>query len=209
MKIAGKRTAAQWLSFKRMLVGNPTPARWKYAYEKYYLARIETRYLMPMKSILAQGSYDGAGFSVVALFCTLVEFLESCERGRNFRIPEKRHPLTRYEYGPRKAAKYFKSFFRMRPPFKTLMPPGLVESFYKDVRCGLVHEARTKGAWLIAADSWGGALVRRKGKTRILHRDEILPALSQYLSGYRERLLGRRATQAAFVRKFDHLAKIR
>ena len=31
------------------------------------------------------------------------------------------------------------------------MPAALAESFYRDVRCGLVHEARTKGAWLIAA----------------------------------------------------------
>jgi hypothetical protein len=39
-----------------------------------------------MASIRAGGTELGEGFAIVAVFCTLVEFLESCERGHNFQI---------------------------------------------------------------------------------------------------------------------------
>ena len=91
------------------------------------------------------------GFAIAAVFCTLVEFLESCERGHNFRfIGRSGPPLQPNEYSERQAAGYFKDFLRTRRPFNALVPVALVDSFYSDVRCGLVHEARTKGGWVIS-----------------------------------------------------------
>lgn len=190
-----------------MLKSNPTTRLWNFAFEKYFLARIETRYLQPIRSILRDDNYVGAGFSIVALFCTLVEFLESCEQGHNFHIPKTLGKKVPYKYGPKKAGTYFKAFFVRRIPFKNLVPSDLVDSLYFDVRCGLLHEARTKGGWMVSARHSLGALVERDGAKVILYRSQIVPALDLYFADYQRRLLEKKRTQAAFLRKFDHLAK--
>jgi hypothetical protein len=207
MRIAGKRTAKQWLSLRRMLKSNPSPRLWKFAFDKYHLARIETRYLEPIASIQKHDKETGAGFAIVALFCTLIEFLESCERGHNFCPPGTPLKPKRYSYGPGKAGRYFKRFLRNREPFRTLIPRYLAESFYADVRCGLLHEARTKGSWTVSARYSSGAIVGGKPGKRIIYRNQLVPALRVYLNDYRSRLVKDEKTQKAFIRKWNHLAK--
>ena len=142
----------------------------------------------------------------MALFCTLVEYLESCERGDNFRfVGNTKTTLQPHEYNERQAAAHFKDFLRTRTPFSTLVPAGLVDSFYRDVRCGLLHEARTKSAWTISTKASGGQLVSQQGSKITLFRNELIPAVEKYLANYRQRLLTDPNTQAAFIRKFDHL----
>src|SRR5712692_3482640 len=143
MKIAGKQTDGKWTSLKKRLQSKPTGRLWASAFRRFYRARIDTRYLDPIASIKEHDRQLGEGFTIVALFCTLVEYLESCERGKNFRfVGKSKTTLGPYEYCERDAAGYFKDFLRTRVPFNALVPAALVDSFYRDVRCALLHEAR-------------------------------------------------------------------
>lgn len=208
MRIAGKHTAKQWMALKKRLQSKPNQRLWDSAFRRFYRMRIDTRYLHPIASIQRDDTESGEGFAIAALFCSLIEFLESCERGDNFhfigRTKDKRQPN---EYNEHQASSYFKDFLKTRKPFDTLIPSALVDSFYQDVRCGLLHEARTKGGWFISTAASGGALISKKGGQITLFRNRLIPALEAYFVEYRKRLLSDSSTQQAFIRKFDHLCK--
>jgi hypothetical protein len=206
MRIAGKQTVHEWKLLRTRLHTKPTLRLWDSAFRRFHRARIETRYLQPIASIKQHDRQVGEGFAIVALFCTLLEYLESCERGDNFRfVPTKNTILQPHEYNQHQAAGYFKDFLRTRTPFNTLVPADLVDSLYRDVRCGLLHEAKTKGGWTVSTKPSGGILVSQRGSNVTLFRNELLPSIEMYLEDYRQRLLVDPNTQAAFIRKFDHL----
>jgi hypothetical protein len=208
MRIAGKNTAKQWKALKKRLQSKPTQRLWGSAFRRFYRMRIDTRYLQPLASIQQHDAQLGEGFAIAALFCSLIEFLESCERGDNFHfIGQTGDTLQLNEYSERQAARYFKEFLKTRKPLDSLIPSTLVDSFYRDVRCGLLHEARTKGGWFISTAASRGALISQKGGKITLYRNRLVPALEEYFCEYRTRLFTDPGTQQAFIRKFDHLCK--
>jgi len=209
MRIAGKYTAKQWMALKNCLKSTPSLDLWDLAFRCFYLTRIDARYLNPIASIQSDDTESGEGFAIVALFCSLIEFLESCERGKNYHYigRTKEKLLPDIEYNEHQASGYFKDFLKNRKPFDTLVPKDLVNSFYSDVRCGLLHEARTKGGWLISTEESGGNLVRREDGRITLFRNELISALKIYFADYRTRLLKVAETQHAFFTKFDYLCK--
>jgi len=208
MRIAGKRTDKGWMALKTRLQTQPSRPLWDLAYRNFYRTRIDTRYLEPIASIKDRDTQRGEGFAIAALFCTLIEFLESCEKGCNFHfIGGTKEVLQHYEYSQRQASSYFKDFMRTRTPFNTLVPSALVDSFYRDVRCGLLHEARTKGGWQISTAKSNGTLISQKSGKIYLSRNVLIKALEIYFLDYRLRLLANSNTQEAFIRKFDFLCQ--
>jgi hypothetical protein len=204
VRIAGKNTDKQWLALKARLQSKPTWRLWDSAFRRFYRERIDTRYLYPIASI--RDTQSGEGFAIVALFCTLIEFLESCERGKNFHYIKKGvGTLLPTEYSQSQASTYFKQFLRIRKPFDSLIPSALIDSFYSDVRCGLLHEARTKGTWVISSAASGGDLVSQSAGRITLYRKRLVPAVEVYFADYRKRLLSDPNIQQAFIRKFDYL----
>jgi len=73
------------------------------------------------------------GFSSMAVACLMVEALESFQQG---------WPDTRYKS---KAA--FRSFFDGHLEFADFRGHG--ERFWRDVRCGILHQAETRGGWTL------------------------------------------------------------
>jgi hypothetical protein len=208
MKIAGNNTDKHWMALRKRLLSKPSERLWDSAFRRFYRMRIDTRYLHPIDAIKRNDKRLGDGFAIAAIFCSLVEFLESCERGDNFHfIGKTKDTLQPHEYNERQASSYFKDFLKTRKPFDTLIPSTLVDSFYQDVRCGLLHEARTKGGWFISTAASTGVLVREKRGEITLFRNELIPALEEYFSEYRRRLLTTPDTQQAFIRKFNSLCK--
>lgn len=207
MRIADNKTDRDWADLKSQLQTAATPQLWNVAYEEFYRVRINTRYLAPIASIQRHELKKGEGFAIVAVFCTLVEFLESCERGINFRFLTRGAALLANEYSQAQAGDLFKAFLQDRTPFNTLVPRHLVDGFYRDVRCGLVHEARTKGGWKISSQKSSGQLVSESPGTLTLFRTAIVPSLEEYFDDYRVRLGAKAETQNAFIRKFDHLCQ--
>jgi hypothetical protein len=131
---------------------------------------------------------------------SLIGFLESSLPGISYRY---RHPysppLGQYEYSDSK--RIFVSFLTNRKPFSADLDQVSAADFYIGVRCGLLHEARTKNGWTVWAKSYQSRTTSWKDK--IVYRDDFQHALLAFITWYEEALRSDPALQAAFIRKFD------
>ena len=91
--------------------------KWREAYNNFFLLRIETRFIKPVKLIINSISPDesksGEGFTITAILCILIEYLQAYYEGCNYTTGEPKL----YEYKSSKAM--FKNFLTMHEPFKT------------------------------------------------------------------------------------------
>jgi hypothetical protein len=202
--IAGSKTVDDWNTFRPTLVvgGNAEP--WREAFGDYFHARVFLRYLNPIRTLQENGTFEGEGFSIVAIQCTLIEFLESTIQGRLYRYRRLSDPpLAPHEYS--NSSDLFISFLTTRQPFAKDFSPQLAREFYEGVRCGLLHEARTKNGWTIWAKSPTGQVV--SAAPNIVYRDNFQTALLDLIKWYRGALSADRVVQEAFIRKFDSLCR--
>lgn len=208
MKIAGKNTDTDWFALKAKITQTPNDvALWEEAYKRFYCLRIETRYLKPIASIREEDDQNGEGFAIAALFCSLIEFLETCEQGHVFKLGADNkltHQTNEYTIGV--GGKYFRDFLTTREPFKNHFTPVIAKDFFDNLRCPLLHEARTQAGWYVSSESSKGKLFEQRGGHKVLFRNDLVPALQTYFRDYRGRLVTQLPVQQAFVRKFDHLA---
>jgi hypothetical protein len=123
MLISRKYTANDWksLTFK-------TEEEWQRAVD-IFLDRIETRYLIHIDKII---KHRTSGFAVLALDCTLVETLEQFRRGKE-KTPG------------RKVGDYFVAFLTSSS-FKKHFDKDKAKMFYKQIRCGLLHQTEAKNS---------------------------------------------------------------
>ena len=187
-----------------MLESGASPEIWDGVLRDYYYDRLRTRYLEPIKAVKNLHFFkcrkpEGEGFAIVAIQCSLVEFLESCFLGINYK---RKKPTLPYEYG--ESGTVFVSFLCNRAPFNgCFTDEALAWDFYDSVRCGVLHEARTKGAWLIHAKSESSLIVDPAGP--ILYRDDFQEAIVKFIEDYRAAVPQKIKLQQAFIRKFEHL----
>jgi hypothetical protein len=200
--IAGTRTATDWNTFRAKLTLGADPALWQKAFDDYFYERLSLRYLEPIKVLQDNGTYQGEGFSIVAIQCTLIEFLESTFQGISYRCRRKADPpLGKYEYSD--SGNMFVQFLSNREPFSNVFDEKLGREFYANVRCGLLHEARTKDGWTIWAKGPANMLVSASSK--IVYRDNFQQGLLQFIQSYQGALPSDTLLQEAFIRKFDSL----
>jgi hypothetical protein len=200
--IAGSRTIDDWRAFRNMLVPGSASASWQKAYEDYFFTRLSLRYLEPIRVLQENDTFQGEGFSILAIQCSLIEFLESTVQGLSYRYRRRGDPpLGPHEYSD--SGDLFGHFLTKRTPFDREFDPGLASSFYKNVRCGLLHEARTKGGWTIWAKSPEGKMISSVKK--IVYRNDFQNALLQFTKWYEGALTTNASLQQAFIRKFDSL----
>jgi hypothetical protein len=197
--IAGWKTVDDWRTFRDGLRGSR--GEWTRAYEEYFLTRLRLRYLEPIGLLQRELHYQGEGFSILAIQCTLIEFLEATFRGLAYRYLRRGETCGPFEYS--KSAELFADFLCTRAPFATRFDRPLAEDFYRDVRCGLLHEAQTKGGWRV----WGRSsdLQIVDPKVRIVFRDDVQDALQACIDEYGRQLPADVGLQQAFLRKFDSL----
>jgi hypothetical protein len=227
MEIAGSKTSDEWWETKEKLEKQGSPELWKEAFEAFFLERLRTRYLEPIRKIQTGNKEVGEGFAIVAIQCSLIEFFQSIREGKNYKYKSKKEQnqtQNKFEYN--KSSDMFKSFLVKQKPFNKVFIDGLEHEFYKNVRCSILHEARTSGGWLIWANfkyqdpcfEWV-----EEGKDRyriqitaepriidpsskILYRNDMTAALWQYITAYGDELCTEKDLQEAFIRKFDALA---
>lgn len=198
--IAGWKTSADWqVLWPRLSASDPEA--WREAFADFYETRLSLRYLHPIKVLQDNGTFQGEGFAIVAIQCSLIEFLESTEQGKNYRYVRRGETLGPYEY--KSSQDIFVAFLTGRAPFSATFDEATAQDFYIGVRCGLLHEARTKNGWRILAKSPAGAVV--SVAERIVYRDNFQDALLAYVKNYGERLLHEPNLQLAFIRKFNSL----
>ena len=203
-RIAGSFTADDWSKVSAQLVPGQDIESWDFAYETFFRHRLSTRYLQPIEQLKVLGNCDGEGFSIVAIQCTLIEFLATTFKGMNYRyVRNGDPPLGDYEYGNGRGRTIFAEFLSSRHPFCNTFSLDLAKDFYAGVRCALLHEARTRDGWLIQQRGSGTVLV--EGPRKILFRDNLQDDILDYVERYRNELLASPDRQAAFKRKWDCL----
>lgn len=216
-ELSSKKTIGDWKAIQPQLSAGADSGIWKQVLDDFYYDRLKTRYLDPIRAISDLKLSKGEGFAIVAIQCSLIEFLESCFQGINYA----HQSPTRWWFGGfylrlfpcfksapqhtyKDSAKIFISFLTTRDPFRQCFKSkALARDFYKSVRCGVLHESRTKGAWLVH-DKSGSALIFDPSGP-ILYRDDFQEAIERFIANYVAAVPNEPQLQQAFIRKFDHL----
>jgi hypothetical protein len=198
--IAGWKTSTDWQVLRARLLANALGA-WQEAFADFFQTRLTLRYLHPIKVLQDNGTFRGEGFSIVAIQCSLIEFLESTAQGTTYRYLRRGEALAPHEYSSSRDV--FVAFLKDRMPFSATFDETSAQDFYVGVRCGLLHEARTRNGWRIWAK--GPAQTVANVSERIVYRDNFQQALLEYIQDYGEKLQHDERLQQAFVYKFDSL----
>lgn len=201
--IAGRLTTDDWKVFRAELIPGGDKSAWERAFQDYFHTRLSFRYLDPIKVLQENGTFQGEGFSIAAIQCSIVEFLESTVQGKSYRFLRRGDPpLGPHEYSS--SSDIFISFLLNRAPFdKDFKDEPTARDFYEGVRCGLLHEARTKNGWTIWAKNSNGQTADTNQK--VMYRDNFQTGLLTFVDWYKRLLPTEQPLQEAFLRKFDSL----
>lgn len=194
MQIAPNFEAARW---KALTLDDAASTDWEVAISALD-SRIRERYIAPVDFLIEAEKQVRAtdrrfGFAVLALDCLLVEalggFLEGLEEttGRSKEI--------------------FCRFLTSRPQFREAFSQALAEKFYKEFRCGVLHQAEVGGTskvWSI------GPLVRTEGESVIVNRNEFHDCLKAEFAAYLVELRDPKNVQlrSRFRKKMNFIARI-
>jgi hypothetical protein len=226
-RIAGHKTVADWLKLRLALIKDQSSTEnWKEAYN-FFRLRIDTRFIKPIDSILAINQRLGEGHSASALQCVLLEFLEALRQGKIYRPPFSPEAISRkatslgistatldshmqpHEYTS--SASLFVSFLTTQKPFSDVFTKRRANTFYRDIRCGLLHEAATKSGSKVRAAKDGDprCLMEPTSNGLIVYRTPFHKALLNWIEALRSRLQEDHVLQQNFLRKMDDIAQVR
>jgi hypothetical protein len=128
----------------------------------FFVERFDERYFLPIEA-----SPSKHGFTVLAVACLVIETLESFYQGRL----DTKNAST----------KMFRDFLARDTPLKVLA--GGADWFYKDIRCGILHQSEARGGWRVLRR---GPLFDAKNKT--LNATAILRALRVEVQKYAQQI---------------------
>jgi hypothetical protein len=203
--IAGKNTIGDWDSIRNQLNDYSNSDIWEFAFENYFLTRLKDRYLNPIEFIKINGTYRGEGFSIMAIICSIIEFLETTYQGKNYRFVRRNDPpLGQFEYS--KSGQIFVDFLTLREPFRNSFNTQTADEFYSNIRCALLHEARTNGKWTVWGNANGHILLTITPTENIVYRDNFYQAIIDFVNNhYKAEIMVSNDRKDAFLRKFDSL----
>ncbi len=230
-KIAGFKTIADWETLVKdgKEDKNINEIDWCEAFS-FFEERIKTRYLDPIRCIQNMSLQLGEGFAMVNLQCSLIETIESFYNGWIYqhdkeelivdgkKIQKKKGYYHREIEGEPEKDFYnqniFESFFEKRSPFKENNIDG--ESFYKDVRCTLLHETQTKKRWKILNTTSKNIFYENYGDIKIIYRNNFQSALEEVIQEYKQAIVkGKNYGEISikdlrenFKAKFNRICKI-
>ncbi|TGT44423.1 hypothetical protein [Mesorhizobium sp. M8A.F.Ca.ET.165.01.1.1] len=200
-KLAGRLGPTDWAVRAKELLNKPTTDLWRRTAREYFHDRIEPRYLEPIRELDRLNRLRGEGFAVVTIQCALIEFLAALRTGENYKL-DKPDP-KKGEYND--SGRLFRDFLAKEAPFSAVFATTAGD-FYRDIRCGLLHEGQSKGGYLIKKKSKSGLIVDL-GPPKVLYWTDLQGAIETYLTQYTNDLETVAALQNAFIRKYDHLAR--
>lgn len=224
-RIAGEKNVSDWISLRAALIDHPNENKWEDAYD-FFRLRIDTRFIKPIENILAINQKLGEGHSASVLQCVLLEFLEALFQGKVYRhrtrdellklatvlrVPFEciENHMQPNEYSS--SAALFVSFLTGHSPFKEVFTKRAhADTFYNDIRCGLLHEAATKKGSLIRAEDKDDptCLMKPTDKGLVIYRNAFQKGLLVFIKDYRRKLLTDTDVQKNFIRKMDDIAQI-
>jgi hypothetical protein len=195
-------------------------------------SRVKDFYFKPIDDILKPDSRKGEGFSVLTLQCALIEMFAAFRQGKihNPKRPKRKEFRPKYEYFYSdqcfieflETEEIFEDHFYIKDTDsgkKLPHPIFKAKDFYSKVRCGLMHEARTKEDWLItAADNDNTKPPKfisynEQDKTKKINRTILQERLrsyfeDKYLKELTENDFNGKKLRRLLARKLDHLYDI-
>ena len=189
IKISKKYTIENWINLRVVLCKSPSDSDWEQAI-KIFSDRIDERFMNPISTLL--GDKTGAGFTVMAIICLLIEHLQAFYVGYA---------------GTNSSEHLIKSFLSEQPVFKDSFNQILAKDFYKNVRCALLHDASTKKGWMIQARKSRVLFEQRKEKY-IINRDAFYYQLKNWLGNYKSELKKDKTLQRCFIKKMDNICEV-
>lgn len=129
---------------------------------QFFVERFDERYFRPIED-----SSSKHGFAVLAVACLAIETLESFYQGR----PNTKNASTQM----------FRDFLVRDTALKILA--GGNDWFYKDIRCGILHQSESLGGWRVLRS---GPLLDAQAKT--LNATAILRALRREVRQYAQKI---------------------
>lgn len=203
---------AQWKNVRVQLIngilwGNSEKSEWEAVFELLH-TRIKTRFLNPIDWILEKRYDRGEGFSVVALQCILIEFLEAFYQGKIYTTSRK---PREFEYNSSK--QLFSDFLMNHEPFsKHFTSKANANGFFDNIRCGLLHEAATKETSRINNAPSQDMLVSfepNDPSNMRIYRENFYKAIKEFIESYRIELLSNMELKINFIRKMDDICGIK
>jgi hypothetical protein len=189
-------------------------------------ARIKDKYISPIDNLIGQNIRKGEGFVIVTIQCALIEAFAAFKEGLIYNHNKPSEGGLSYEY--KESRELFVRFLNSENVFKDIFyvknnggkqlnTPFSANQFYSQVRCSLMHEARTKGTWHINAtkkdDINDKRFIKQKSKGNIIYRTLFQKVISDYFVEYKNQLKSTNETSNVlrryFARKMDDLYGIK
>jgi hypothetical protein len=167
--------------------GELEEAKDTFALADFVYERLSERYIRPVSACSKNG------FAMMACGCLLIETMESFYKG--WKTTEKK--------GRGKQA--VRQFFDRWNGFADFR--GYEDDFYKNVRCGILHQGETKRGWRITRDKAVPVFVRDH---KLINATKFMNRISSALGGYRNELRAAAWNQIIwrnFRQKMDSIIK--
>lgn len=190
-----------------------------------FKTRLNEKFFDPLELIINENKLQGEGFAIVTVQCAIIESLASFRTGRIF-SHKKIKGQPKYIYNESRTM--FIDFLHTAPVFKdnfyyvdaggkkTKDSPFNADQFYSHVRCGLLHEARTKEKWIIKATSKDASkdsvFLKEQGKEIVVFRTvlhyRLKACVATYVDDLKQANTDGEKLRRFFARKLDHLFDI-
>lgn len=188
--------------------------------------RVENYYFNPIDKVTEPEILNGEGFSILTIQCAVIEMLAAFRQGKIHNHKKPKSGGLRFQY--KWASECFIRFLNTESIFKDHFfkiyrnnqrkkdRPFKAQDFYDKVRCGLMHEGRTKKEWKVNAKKdirYDGTetifITKNSDKTISIDRKILNKQLRNYFDNYIEELKeptdkGRKLRRF-LGRKLDHL----
>lgn len=209
IKISKDFTVANWKELRPQLLYSSD--NWPKAI-KVFEDRIQSRFFNPIEKIKTIKKNEGEGFSIALISVVLLEFIAAFELGKIYKIQKDNIAPHQYYSGIR----LLKSFLTTDELFKHhFESKSKVQTFYENIRCGLVHEAKTMHNDVIISDESAKNIKQSSVYFKVddewrLNRDLMLVSLKSFVENYNQRLLKNELyLRSKFIIKMDDIAGLK
>ena len=209
IKISKSFTVKDWKELRPHLL--ESNEKWNIAYE-IFEDRLNSRFFNPIELIKANRKNEGEGFSITLISVVMLECLAAFEHGKIYRTNKERLSPCEYYSGIRLLKLFFNNSNVFKPYFSSNTK---IDKFYENIRCGLVHEARTLNNDVIISESSikntrnEDIYFNEDGEGR-LNRDLLLSKIREHIEDFKLRIIQNNAiSRNNFILKMDEISGIK
>jgi len=190
-----------------------------------FSTRLDRKFFNPISELIKQKKQKGEGFTIVTTQCALIESLASFRNGQIYNHSMNKSS-PKFEYN--RSRDMFVSFLQTDDIFENNFwvwddgkrkknLPFDANKFYSEVRCGLMHEARTINEWYINTTTkpitTEKVFIEQKGnKTKLLRsilHHRLKNCVEKYCTDLKANDKNGEKLRKLFGRKIDHLFDIK